>query len=90
MFQVLDPAERTLALDEPTLLRDLESDQVLHVDPAAARPGYLRALEKHMTDLTALCARLGVDRHLFLTDRPLESALLEFLGERSQRRKRRR
>jgi uncharacterized protein (DUF58 family) len=90
VFQVLDPTERTLALDEPTLLRDLESDQVLHVDPSAARPGYLRAFEKHMNDLTALCARLGVDRHLFLTDRTLESALLEFLGERSQRRKRRR
>jgi uncharacterized protein (DUF58 family) len=90
VFQLLDPAERTLALEGPTLLRDLESDQLLHVDPAAARPGYQRALQRHLDDVTALCARLGVDRHLFLTDRPIESALLEFLGERGQRRRRRR
>jgi uncharacterized protein (DUF58 family) len=90
VFQLLDPVERTLALEGPTLLRDLESDQLLHVDPAAARPAYQRALERHLADLTTLCARLGVDRHLFLTDRPLESALLEFLGERAQRARRRR
>jgi uncharacterized protein (DUF58 family) len=90
VFQLLDPTERTLDLPGPTLLRDLESDQVLHVDPGVARSGYLRALEGHLAELKALCARLGVDRHLFLTDRPLESALLEFLGERTQRRRRRR
>jgi uncharacterized protein (DUF58 family) len=90
VFQLLDPVERTLALDGPTLLRDLESDQLLHVDPNAARPGYQRALDAHLHELGALCARLGVDRHLFLTDRPLESALLEFLGERAQRGRRRR
>jgi uncharacterized protein (DUF58 family) len=90
LFQLLDPAERTLALEGPTLLRDLESDQVLHVDPSAVRPAYQRALERHLHDIASLCARLGVDRHLFLTDRPFESALLEFLGERAQRGRRRR
>jgi uncharacterized protein (DUF58 family) len=90
VFQLLDPAERTLAFEGPTLLRDLESDQVLHVDPSAARPAYQRALERHLQELASLCARLGVDRHLFLTDRPFEAALLEFLGERAARGRRRR
>ena len=89
VFQLLDPAERTLALEGPTLLRDLETDQLLHVDPAAARASYQRALERHLGEIDRLCARLGVDRHLFATDRSPDSALVEFLGERQRGRRRR-
>ena len=77
-------------LDGPTLLRDLESDGCCTWTPPPRGPAYQRALERHLEAVAALCARLGVDRHLFLTDRPLDSALLEFLGERAQRGKRRR
>jgi uncharacterized protein (DUF58 family) len=93
VLQLLDPAERTLSapsLAGPTRLRDLESDALLDVDPAAARAGYVRALEAHLGEIGATCARLGIDRHLVLTDRPLEEVLVAVIGERSGPRARRR
>ena len=92
VLQVLDPAERSLsspALAGPTRLRDLETDAVLDVDPAAARAGYLQALERHLAEIGQICARLGVDRHLATTDRPLADVLMAIVGERSGRRSRR-
>ena len=82
VLQVLDPAERDLALAQPTRLRDLETDAVLDVDPARAREEYRRAFEQHLHQVGAICARLGIERHLLLTDQPIEQALLAVLADR--------
>src|SRR4029453_13892227 len=75
VLQLLDPVERSLALGGPVRLRDLETDAVLDIDPRAAGDGYRRALEAHLAALAGMCARLGIERHLFLTDMPLDLAL---------------
>ncbi len=85
IFQVLDPAERTLGLDQPSLVEDVESNRTLYVDPAAAREGYLRKFEAHAEALRAICRKLGVSFHELTTDQPLEFALFEYLQARMRK-----
>jgi uncharacterized protein (DUF58 family) len=87
VFQVLDPAERTLRLpdDGPAVFRDLESGRRLLVEPASARASYQRALQAHLDAIDAACRRWGVERHLLGTDTPLDLALLAFLSGRRRR-----
>ncbi|HOX02443.1 MAG TPA: DUF58 domain-containing protein [Candidatus Paceibacterota bacterium] len=87
VFQVLDPAEQNLGLSQPAMFRDLESGQVQFIDPAAARAEYQRRLEAHGSAIRALCQRLGIGLHRLGTERPLETALFDFLRERQQRGK---
>ena len=85
VFQVLDPAELTLALDQPALFEDLESERTLYLDPATARAAYLGKLEEHCGALRAMCRKLGVGYQLLATDQPLEVALFGFLQDRMKR-----
>jgi len=86
VFQILDPAERSLDLPEAARLRDLETEERRFVDPRLARADYLRAFEAHQTQIRGLCARLGIDFIPCSTDEPLELPLLSFLQRRSGRR----
>ncbi|KAB2661621.1 MAG: DUF58 domain-containing protein [Verrucomicrobia bacterium] len=84
-FQILDPAERDFSFRDASLFEDIESGRSLHVDPAAARAGYLERLAAHQEALRALCARRGVAWLPLVTDRPLELALFDFLQGRARR-----
>ncbi|OYU97874.1 MAG: DUF58 domain-containing protein, partial [Verrucomicrobiales bacterium VVV1] len=86
VFQVLDPAEVTLAFDRPTLFRDLESGREIYIDPAAARSDYVGKLAAHGAAVSAICERLGIACHRLTTDQPLELALYEFLQRRLRRK----
>ena len=85
VFQVLDPVERTLGLEQPSLLEDVESNRTLYIDPATARAGYLQKFEAHAEALRAICRKLGVSFHELTTDQPLEFALFEYLQARMRK-----
>lgn len=85
VFQVLDPAELNLGLEQAALFEDVESGRTVYVDPTAARAGYTQRLTAHCDALRATCRRLGVNHHLLSTAQPLEIALFEFLQERMKR-----
>ncbi len=85
VFQVLDPAELNLGLEQAALFEDAESGRTLYVDPAVARAGYTQKLTAHCEALRATCRRLGVSHHLLSTAQPLEIALFGFLQERMKR-----
>lgn len=85
VFQVLDPAEFNLGLEQPALFEDVESGRTLYLDPAAARGAYVKKMEAHCTALRATCRKLGVGYHQLSTDQPLEIALFEFLQDRMTR-----
>lgn len=87
LFQILDPAELNFNFDSPALFRDIESGRDLYVDPVAARKGYRQLLQDHLAKTSQTCRRLGIDYHLFATDRPFDLALLEFLQHRMLRSK---
>lgn len=88
VFHVLDPAELSFDFNSPALFRDMETGRDMYVDPAAAKKNYQRLLDSHLNNAKSICQRLGIDYHLFATDRPFDLALLEFLQDRMRRRRR--
>jgi uncharacterized protein (DUF58 family) len=87
LFHVLDPEELHFDFDSPALFQDVESGRDLYVDPPAAAKGYRHMLSSHLDSANAICGRLGIDYQLFATDRPFDTALLEFLQHRMRIRK---
>jgi uncharacterized protein (DUF58 family) len=88
LFHVLDPAELNFDFDSPALFQDIETQRNIYVDPLDAQTSYKRRLERHLAKTESICRTLGIDYHLFATDRPFDLALLDFLHDRMQRRKR--
>jgi len=74
--------------DSPALFQDIESGRNMYVDPSDAQISYKRKLEKHLARTQSICRNLGIDYHLFATDRPFDLALLDFLQDRMRHRKR--
>jgi len=85
VFQVLDPAELTLNFEKASLFQDIESEQTVYIDPAAARAEYLPRIEAHCAAVRATCQKLGIGYHRLPTDQPLELALFEFVQGRMRR-----
>jgi uncharacterized protein (DUF58 family) len=88
VFNVLDPAELKFTFDSPALFEDIESGKNIYVDPAIAQNEYQGKLENHLAAVRLICRNLGIDYHLFATDRPFDLALLDFLHDRMQSSKR--
>jgi uncharacterized protein (DUF58 family) len=88
VFHILDPAELNFDFNSPALFQDVETGRNMYVNPSDAQTGYKRMLEKHLDVARCICQNLGIDYHLFPTDRPFDLALLDFLQDRMRRRKR--
>ena len=88
VFHVLDPAEVSFDFDKPALFQDVETGRDMFVDPSAAQKGYRHMLDGHLARTKSVCQSLGIDYHLFATDRPFDLALLDFLQHRMRSRKR--
>lgn len=88
LFHVLDPAELNFDFDSPALFQDVESGRNMYVDPFDVQTSYKRRLDRHLAKTESICRTLGIDYHLFATDRPFDLALLDFLHDRMRRRKR--
>ena len=87
LFQTLDPTELRFDFNHPAIFRDIESGRDMYIDPSVAQKSYQEQLKDHLAASAAACQRLGIDYHLFATDRPFDLALLEFLQGRMRRRK---
>jgi hypothetical protein len=87
VFHVLDPAELNFEFESPALFRDIESGRDMYIDPLTARENYKQMLQQHLATASATCRKLGIDYHLFATDRSFDLALLDFLHDRMHRRK---
>jgi uncharacterized protein (DUF58 family) len=88
VFHILDPAELNFSFDAPALFQDIETRRNMYVDPSDAQMSYKRLLEKHLAKVESICRNLGIDYHLFATDRPFDLALLDFLQDRMRHHKR--
>lgn len=82
LFQILDPMELNLNLDEASLFEDLESGKQLFVNPSIIREEYQEKIQTHNQQLAAICEKLGIHYQLMTTDQPLSQALGEFLRVR--------
>ena len=57
----------------------------LEVSPEYARKEYRERIQSHVTTLRDKARGAGMDYHLLVTDRPLDSALREYLTIRQGR-----
>ena len=87
IFQLLDPAELDFNFAKASRFVDVETGRDLYVDPALARKEYARRLHAHITDVRAICQRLGISHVQLVTTQPLELALFDFLKARAERGK---
>ena len=87
LFNVLDPEELEFDFNTPALFEDIETGKTFYVDPPAAQKDYTGKLKSHLESVRKICRSLGIDYHLFTTNRPFDLALLEFLRDRMHRRK---
>jgi uncharacterized protein (DUF58 family) len=87
IFQVIDPNELTFDFHRPVLVRELESERELYLEPEIIRAEYQRRLAGHNRQIETVCRRLGIAFQRVVTNQPLELALLEFLRSRSRRGK---
>jgi len=88
VFHILDPAELNFSFDSPAIFQDIETQRNMYVDPSDAQMSYKRMLTKHLAGTESICRNLGVDYHLFATNRPFDLALLDFLHDRMRHHKR--
>lgn len=85
LFHVLDPKEIRPEFAAPAILVDMETRERLEVTPDYARKEYRGKIDAHLADLRDRVRRAGMDYSLLPTDRPLDSALGEYLSIRQGR-----
>jgi uncharacterized protein (DUF58 family) len=85
LFHVLDPREIEPHLGEPAVLVDSETSQRMEVTPEYAHNEYRQRIGAHIEELRTRARGAGMDYFLLRTDRPLDSALAEYLTIRQER-----
>jgi uncharacterized protein (DUF58 family) len=82
VFQILDPAELDFAYTNSTQFEDLETGNMLYIDPEKVRADYLSGLTAHQARIRELCNTNGITHQVLRTDQALELALFHFLTNR--------
>jgi uncharacterized protein (DUF58 family) len=85
LFHILDPKEVQPKLGEPVILVDLETETSMEVSPEYVQNEYRQKIDSHVEALRAKAKGAGMDYFLLTTDRPLDSALREYLSIRQGR-----
>lgn len=84
VFHVLDPAEIDFPFDEAAHFEDLESGERIPVVPETLGDQYRALMNEHMTTLSDRLIANGIDYCRFVTSRPLDYALFEYLSRRER------
>jgi uncharacterized protein (DUF58 family) len=85
MFHVLDPQEIRPKFGETMILVDMETEDRLEVSPEFASHHYPERIDAHLAELAERAQGAGLDYFLLPTNRPLDTALQEYLGIRQGR-----
>ncbi len=82
VIQVLDPKEKSLALEGDLKLLDLETKQEIQtfITPSN-RQQYLGKLEDHIASIEKLCTKLDADYSLVITDKPVFESFFDILQD---------
>jgi uncharacterized protein (DUF58 family) len=79
LFHVLDPEDVRPALNGPSILVDMETQQQLETTPDFTKKEYRDRVDAHIADLRDRTKAAGMGYYLLMTDRPLDDALREYL-----------
>jgi uncharacterized protein (DUF58 family) len=82
LFHILDPKEIYPELKGPSILVDLETDQRLEVIPDYVKNQYRAKMDNHLEQMRDRTRAAGMGYHLLTTDKPLDTALTEYLSLR--------
>ncbi len=85
LFHVLDPEDVRPALNGPSILVDMETQEQLETTPDFTKKEYRERVDAHITDLRDRTRGAGMGYALLMTDRPLDDALREYLTLRGGR-----
>ncbi len=86
VFHIVDPDERDFAWRTPVVMRDMESDEELTLDPRVVGGEYRRAFADHCRRFERGCREGLVDYHRITTDTPFDRALFAYLEKRRRLR----
>ena len=79
LFHILDPQEIRPVMSGSAILVDLETDQKIEVVPEYTTTSYRAKIDAHIEQLQSLARGAGMDYQLLVTNKPLDSALREYL-----------
>ena len=82
LFHILDPKEVFPDLRGPSILVDLETDQKLEVIPDYVKGRYRQKMDDHLEQMRDRTRAAGMGYHLLTTEKPLDTALTEYLSLR--------
>ncbi|TWT75389.1 DUF58 domain-containing protein [Allorhodopirellula solitaria] len=85
ILRVIDPAERQLQIESPSMIVDMESGREIYIDPEAARGDYIERFEEHERQMRGICDSLGVDFFPVATDQPVEQVLFHLIDSQQRR-----
>jgi uncharacterized protein (DUF58 family) len=85
LFHILDPKDVRPELNGAAILVDMETKQELEVTPDYTKKEYREKIDTHLDDLKTRALAAGLGYSLLMTDRPLDSALREYLSLRQGR-----
>jgi uncharacterized protein (DUF58 family) len=85
LFHVLDPEDVRPRLSGPTIVVDMETKSELEVTPDYSKKEYREKIDTHLTELRDRTQSAGMGYYLLMTDRPLDTALREYLTLRGGR-----
>lgn len=84
VFQLLDPNEIDFPFEDAAQFEDLESGDLLPVNPKAVKEQYRKAVQEHLSELSRLFRENQIDYALHTTTQPLDFALFNFLSARER------
>lgn len=85
LFHLFDPVEYGPKFNAPVILVDMETGDEMEVTPEYARDEYPAKRDAHIGAMRDGARRWGMDYQFLLTDKPLDSALREYLAVRQGR-----
>jgi len=86
LFHVLDPEDVRPVMKGPAILVDMETNAQLEVTPDYGKTEYREKIDAHLADLRDRTQAAGMGYYLLMTDRPLDTALREYLTLRGMRK----
>lgn len=84
VFQILAPIEKSMPVDGAIRLVDAETGEEIETLAHEIRENYTQAVDRWIDEIHTGCSARDVDHVCITTDRPLESALLDYFVKRSQ------
>jgi uncharacterized protein (DUF58 family) len=82
LFHILDPQEIRPVMRGSAVLVDLETSRKIEVVPEYTTTSYRAKIDAHIEQLQSLARGAGMDYQLLVTNKPLDSALREYLALR--------